>query len=98
MHFVKEKIISIGVDILAPMWYNKYSKGVDNMNEKFYAVQMQVDGFGHDTATMICFHTKNECEDWINKNSKEISENLGYSVYFEIVEQEFGTDFEEVFG
>ena len=68
------------------------------MNEKFYAVQMQVDGFGHDTTTMICFHTKKECEDWIAKNTKEISENLGYPVDFEIVEQEFGTYFEEIFG
>lgn len=68
------------------------------MNEKFYAVQMQVDGFGHDTSTMICFHTKNECEDWIVKNAEIISENLGYPVDFEIVEQEFGTDFEEIFG
>ena len=68
------------------------------MNDKFYAVQMQVDGFGHDTATMICFHTKKECKDWLDKNAKEISENLGYPVCFEIVEQQFGTDFEEIFG
>lgn len=68
------------------------------MNEVFYAIQMQVDGFGHDTATMICFHTKDECEDWISKNAEIISKNLGYPVYFEIVKQKFGTDFEEIFG
>ena len=68
------------------------------MKEKFYAVQMQVDGFGHDTATMICFHTKDECEKWIEKNAVRISENLGYTAYFEVVEQIFGEEFEEVWG
>lgn len=68
------------------------------MKEKFYAVQMQVDGFGHDTATMICFHTKDECEKWIEKNAARISKNLHYSTCFEVVEQAFGTEFEEVWG
>lgn len=68
------------------------------MNEIFYAVQMEVDGFGHDTTTMICFHTKDECKDWLKENAKKISENLGYRMNFEIVEQQFGTDFEEIFG
>ena len=71
---------------------------MEKMNEIFYAVQEQVDGFGHDTATIICFRTKNECKNWLKENAEKISKNNGYETRFEIVKQKFGTDFEEIFG
>lgn len=61
------------------------------MKDKFYSVQMEVDGFGHDTATMICFRTKKECEEWIEKNIRRLDN-------FKIVEQTFGMDYEETWG
>lgn len=68
------------------------------MKDTFYAVQMMIDGFGHDTTTMICYRTKEECEKWIEKNAARFSKNLHYSPSFEVVKQVFGTEFEEVWG
>ena len=68
------------------------------MKDNFYSVQMEVDGFGHDTATMICFHTEKECEKWIEKNAARISKNIGRLANFTIVEQTFGTEYEETWG
>lgn len=68
------------------------------MDNSFYSVQMYCDGFGHDTSTEICFRTKEECQKWIEQNQPIYSENLGYEVEFEIVLQEFGTPFEQIFG
>ena len=36
----------------------------------FYSVQMLVDGFGHDTATMAIFKTKDECYKYLKKKKK----------------------------
>lgn len=68
------------------------------MKEKFYAVQMLVDGFGHDTTTMICFRTEDECKEWIKRHATRISKNIGHSATFEVVEQAFGKEFEEIWG
>lgn len=64
------------------------------MNDIFYAVQMWVDGFGHDTATMICFFTREEAENWIEENTPIWEAHAG-RVNFEIVEQMMGLPFEE---
>lgn len=68
------------------------------MKNKFYAVQLNVDGFGHDTSTVICYPTKKACKNWIKRNAKDWSERLGGELDFKIVEQEFGTSFEEYWG
>jgi hypothetical protein len=68
------------------------------MGTKFYAVQMMVDGFGHDTTTLICYPTREDCQNWIKCHAKKWEKCLGYEPVFEIVEQKFGTDFEEFWG
>lgn len=68
------------------------------MKNRFFAVQQEVDGFGHDTHTVICFPTKKACKNWIKRNKPEWDKRYGYEQNFEIVEQEFGAYYEEVWG
>ena len=68
------------------------------MKDKFYAVQLNVDGFGHDTSTVICYPTQETCKKWIERNKEKWSKRLGHEATFEIVEQRFGTLFEEYWG
>ena len=66
------------------------------MENTFYAVQRCVDGFGHDTSTVICFKTREECKTWIKENTVRYTKNLGMDPCFAIVEQKFGEYFEEI--
>lgn len=68
------------------------------MGTKFYAVQMMIDGFGHDTATIICYPTKKECKNWIKCNKEQWDKFYGYETNMKIIEQEFGTEFNEYWG
>lgn len=37
----------------------------------FYSIQMIVDGFGHDTATVAIFRTKEECSQYLKKTGRK---------------------------
>lgn len=52
---------------------------------KFYAVQMEINDFGHDTVIMACFRTKSGREKWIKMNTKQFSKNIKCITTFEIV-------------
>ena len=57
----------------------------------FYALQVMVDGFGHDTSTVACFKTKQDAGDYINSHGSD----WWAKRHYEIVPQKWGEYHEE---
>lgn len=57
----------------------------------FYALQVMVDGFGHDTLTVACFKTKQEAGNYINTHGSAWWANKVYKV----VPQHWNTEYDE---
>lgn len=59
----------------------------------FYTIQYMVDGFGHDTSTIVALKTYEECQTWIANNfDKDENETP------QIVGQFWGKSYREYFG